>query len=548
MKSIAKSIAGGGFPKHPGQGPSEISKNVPCRHWTTKGHCDLGPVCKFSHPDIQNIQYKTRMCKTYSALGSCPVGFSCSFAHGPGELRTGWPSMGAPAGARFQKENFPTVMCKNIVEKGNCTYGEKCSFAHSEEQLRNSKEQRIIAQNPLYKTTLCKQYTEGDYCELGDNCHFAHGEDELRTLKQSIDYTNDPLYKTVICKKWEEAVNGGTECEYADACRFAHGPDEIREAKLEANSNVLQSNKAISPQYKTVLCNLNDECKFGQANCNFAHSESELRTVQQNLAEINPNYKGTLCKYFMSTGQCEYGSICQYAHGDQEIRKPSHDNGSGSVARSNYNQTYLSSQFKTAQYKTQLCKNYQDTGHCDFASQCQFAHGMLELRSIAQNSTGQEVGRGYETTSDNFTSQQVQPHASSLQPSHYKSYSATNSSPISPHYNAVQAPSPTVIKSDMKPVKVVLCEDFKISGKCLRGDSCSFAHGLQELHEHRIKQVPNYRTTMCESFSKFNMCMYGDTCMYAHGAHQLRNKFNHGQKQVKNYYSIGGSDCKRFRM
>ena len=36
MKSIAKSIAGGGFPKHPGQGPSEISKNVPCRHWTTK--------------------------------------------------------------------------------------------------------------------------------------------------------------------------------------------------------------------------------------------------------------------------------------------------------------------------------------------------------------------------------------------------------------------------------------------------------------------------------------------------------------------------------
>ena len=70
------------------------------------------------------------------------------------------------------------------------------------------------------------------------------------------------------------------------------GPDEIREAKLEANSNVLQSNKAISPQYKTVLCNLNDECKFGQANCNFAHSESELRTVQQNLAEINPNYKG----------------------------------------------------------------------------------------------------------------------------------------------------------------------------------------------------------------------------------------------------------------
>ena len=25
---------------------------------------------------------------------------------------------------------------------------------------------------------------------------------------------------------------------------------------------------------------------------------------------------GTLCKYYMSTGQCEFGSICQYAHGE----------------------------------------------------------------------------------------------------------------------------------------------------------------------------------------------------------------------------------------
>ena len=34
------------------------------------------------------------------------------------------------------------------------------------------------------------------------------------------------------------------------------------------------------------------DCKFGSVNCNFAHSEDELRTVQENLAEINPNYKG----------------------------------------------------------------------------------------------------------------------------------------------------------------------------------------------------------------------------------------------------------------
>ena len=37
---------------------------------------------------------------------------------------------------------------------------------------------------------------------------------------------------------------------------------------------------------------LKADCKFGSINCNFAHSEEELRTVQENLAEINPNYKG----------------------------------------------------------------------------------------------------------------------------------------------------------------------------------------------------------------------------------------------------------------
>ena len=69
------------------------------------------------------------------------------------------------------------------------------------------------------------------------------------------------------------------------------GVHELREAKVL--ENLSPNNKMISPQYKTILCNQSD-CKFGSANCNFAHSEDEIRTVQQNLAEINPNYKGIL--------------------------------------------------------------------------------------------------------------------------------------------------------------------------------------------------------------------------------------------------------------
>ena len=112
----------------------------------------------------------------------------------------------------------------------------------------------------------------------------------------------------------------------------------------------------------------------------------------------------------------------------------------------------------------------------------------------------------------------------------------------------------------MKPVKVVLCQDFSNGGHCDKGSSCTFAHGLLELHEFRTKQVenylaihislcylvafqvPNYRTTLCQAWSSKGTCMYGDTCMYAHGSHQLRNRFATGGASSggSGHFVIGG--------
>ena len=47
-------------------------------------------------------------------------------------------------------------------------------------------------------------------------------------------------------------------------------------------------------------------------NCNFAHSELELRST--------PNiYKTALCNSFMS-GECKLGEYCRFAHGETELR------------------------------------------------------------------------------------------------------------------------------------------------------------------------------------------------------------------------------------
>ena len=49
----------------------------------------------------------------------------------------------------------------------------------------------------------------------------------------------------------------------------------------------------------------------------------------------------------------------------------------GPHLKQNYNQSYLNSYSNSPQYKTQICKNFQDSGHCDFGSHCQFAHGKV---------------------------------------------------------------------------------------------------------------------------------------------------------------------------
>lgn len=82
----------------------------------------------------------------------------------------------------------------------------------------------------------------------------------------------------------------------------------------------------------------------------------------------------------MTTGQCEFGSICQYAHGDSELRVNQSPTSSKLI---NYNNSFLAeNHFNSPQFKTILCKNFEDTGKCDFASRCQFAHGKLRELDI----------------------------------------------------------------------------------------------------------------------------------------------------------------------
>ena len=70
--------------------------------------------------------------------------------------------------------------------------------------------------------------------------------------------------------------------------------------------------------------------------------------------------------------------------------------------------------------------------------------------------------------------------------------------------------------------KVVLCQDFVFHGVCDQGDSCKFAHDVQELHENRLNEIPFYKAEVCQYFLRMNLCPFGQTCMFAHSDQELR--------------------------
>lgn len=86
----------------------------------------------------------------------------------------------------------------------------------------------------------------------------------------------------------------------------------------------------------------------------------DIKESQYGSRCLTYNYKTELCRRFNETGYCRYGDACHYAHGTCELR-------------------VKISQHRL--YKTRLCWKY-DAGFCEYGSRCAFAHGEEEIRNV----------------------------------------------------------------------------------------------------------------------------------------------------------------------
>jgi len=81
-------------------------------------------------------------------------------------------------------------------------------------------------------------------------------------------------------------------------------------------------------------------------------------------------YKTELCRSWEEKGTCRYGTKCQFAHSDTEIRK---------VARH-------------PKYKTEICRTFWVSGSCPYGKRCCFIH--TELKNPGSSSNNDAVSTG----------------------------------------------------------------------------------------------------------------------------------------------------------
>lgn len=168
-------------------------------------------------------------------------------------------------------------------------------------------------------------------------------------------------------------------------------------------------------------------------------------------------------------------------------------------------------------------------GTCKYGSRCSFAHGEHELRSP-------HLRRGGNAPGDS-TSTAVPPGLGQGQdlPQQEGMPQDKDEDGVDGSVDSSDA-GPSTSAGIPKRRKTRLCTQFMQTGACEYGEACKFAHGEHEFQKIN-KQAKGlsgdgakggaggnskkFKTRLCLKFQQFGQCSYGNSCSFAHGIEEL---------------------------
>lgn len=149
----------------------------------------------------------------------------------------------------------------------------------------------------------CPASFRDGFCEWGDRCKYAHGEHELRILPAELMQRVDRL------RSERDAAGLGRAPPRAPAplnLRPAEPPPQMlalpAPGQPDAASDAAAGPSGALPPPPPLGADVDEETRRRQ-------TREALR-------------KTRLCDLFMSTGSCNFGNRCNFAHGYEELRAP----------------------------------------------------------------------------------------------------------------------------------------------------------------------------------------------------------------------------------
>lgn len=397
------------------------------------------------------------------------------------------------------------------------------------------------------KTQVCRHFMKG-YCELGDSCGFAHGEHELGQEAEAPSVTpgsapgggGGGFLKTKICHHFLQGYCPREE----GSCTFAHGEHELGTPQggalvNDASMQMLQGLGQEEISDEMLLQHLLQEPSGGGS---MGRAQAGCGGCGKGQGKVF--MKSKLCTNHQQ-GWCTRGEMCTFAHGEHELGTPQPTTGAQSPAlikpvqkpwqQSAWNQA----DDEFAQVQPAAAWSPAGKGG---------VKGAVKAAPKVVSPLGSPWGNGRAGPAA-AVAQPWSPAAAVAQP-----WSSAQPAVGKGGLQSSAAAGPPRFK------KTRLCNHFLQGGACIRGASCTFAHGEEELGTFQPVVASNgavasqpwtqpqqvmggcIKTKICRHWERLGSCQLGESCGFAHGEDELGTTapLNAGAGAAGGFQQAGG--------
>eukprot|EP00930_Biecheleria_cincta_P102820 TRINITY_DN9464_c0_g2_i2.p1 TRINITY_DN9464_c0_g2~~TRINITY_DN9464_c0_g2_i2.p1 ORF type:complete len:728 (-),score=117.71 TRINITY_DN9464_c0_g2_i2:50-2152(-) len=292
--------------------------SVPCRHFA-RGYCERGDACGFLHdPGLQG-----------SMPGGC--GGAGMMGWGADSMKRSLPDNGSWNQPEKKYKPYKVVPCRHWA-KGFCQMGDECGFAHDPANKGTDN-------SGFLKTKLCTFFAEMGSCHRGAGCTFAHGEEELGLPQPnggpvaggSYDISSNGSVAEAAVESSADLFSAEMKALFGETEEFAD--PEQPSAEEPAAEEPVAPRVVAPPQVKVrqvppvkltlgVIPPMHQQRQQApQAHAGWGPSSAGGgHSVSSSSGSGGQVWKKTkLCTYYEKSGQCNRGSSCTFAHGEEEL-------------------------------------------------------------------------------------------------------------------------------------------------------------------------------------------------------------------------------------